>query len=198
MKQLIKILLITLLPFMVGCGWSEKNHQVSAPYTLSGSGNTENVPVKWDTGYRKVPGHYNEAGKWIPQQYVKDSVQPSLWENRAIKYVDVSPGRESVFKAAKGTGWYWQIGLGILIIIGTVIYAIKKVKKEAGGFDRGEGTGFTRSIAIGIIIGLVVILVNPISKSGNNNKRIRQDQYEQIIKTDPNLIKFFDSTRIVN
>ncbi len=187
-------LLVAMIAILTSCGWSEKNHQVTKPYTLVND--VELVPVKWDTGFRKVPGHYDAEGKWVPQQYVKDSVQPSQFETRLKLYVDVTPSTESVWKAANSTGWGWQWKFGVLIIIATFLVGVSVIKKNGGLFTKGGAIAFTRVFALGLILGLGFILYNPVNKSGNNQKRVTYEYYKEKIKTDPNLIQFFDSIEV--
>lgn len=186
--KLKHFLFIALVAMLTSCGWSGKKHGVSNPYTKTLD--YETVVTKWDTGYREVAGHYDASGKWIPKQFVKDSLRPAKQENVLIKYVDVSPSRESVFKAAKATGWSWQWPLGAVIIvlsISALFYFGPKMR------TRGSNVMIVRGAGLGIILGMILIVVNPGNKSGNNSKSIRLDKYQEIIKTDPNLIQFFDS-----
>lgn len=199
--KLTNILVLAVIVLLTSCGWSEKNHQVSKPYTLSGD--FEVVVTKWDTGYRKVAGHKDSAtGKWVPMHYVKDSLQPAEFKNQLKQYVDVTPSNSSVWAAAKATGWEWQWKVGavfIVLALGFLVYLAYPRKTKDG--IKLEGTYALRGSAIAlitvpallIVIGLVFILGNPVNKSGNNQKRITKEQYDNIIKTDPNLIQFFDS-----
>lgn len=189
MKQLLA--LITIILVLSSCGWSEKNHQVSKPYTRTND--VERIPVKFDTGYREVAGHYDASGKWIPKHYVKDTIRPVLFETVHVLYVDVTPSRESVFKSAEATGWKTQIYLGVGLFMFVIIVAIYITKKNGEGFGNGETKWLTRFVLIGVASSLALILLNPINKSGNNKKTIRYDRYQEIIKTDPNLIQFYDS-----
>lgn len=195
------ILVLVAVILLTSCGWSEKNHQVSKPYTLSGD--FEVVVTKWDTGYRKVAGHKDTlTGKWVPMHYVKDSLQPSEFKNQLKQYVDVTPSNTSVWAAAKATGWEWQWKIGavfIVLALGFLVYLAQpkvvngKLELEGTYGLRGEAIRLITIPALLLIIGLMFILGNPVNKSGNNQKRITKEQYDNIIKTDPNLIQFFDS-----
>ena len=117
-KNVIYALFITVL--LSACGWSGKNHTVSKPYSLVNDDTI--VAVKWDTGYRKVPGHKDaKTGKWVPMQYVKDSVQPSEFKRVPHLYVDVNPSRESVWKSANQDGWRWQWKLGVFFLAAAAV-----------------------------------------------------------------------------
>jgi hypothetical protein len=202
-KNLLYVLVASIMLASCGgsLGWSEKNHQVSKPFSLSGDNIL--VPSKWDTGYRKVPGHKDPTtGKWIPMQYKKDSVQPSEFKLVPREYVLVTPSKESVLKAANATGWEWQSKVGVFFLFITfillVVYAKpyinrKKLTFEGTYTSGGQAVWMMRVAALTAIIGLLFITSNPVNKSGNNQKRITKEQYDNIIKTDPNLIKFFDS-----
>lgn len=202
-KNLLYVLVASIMLASCGgsLGWSEKDHQVSKPFSLSG----DNVLVatKWDTGYRKVPAHVDPAtGKFIPQQYVKDSLQPSKFELVPREYVLVTPSKESVIKAANATGWGWQWKVGAFFLFAALVLLIayakpyinrKKLTLEGTYTSGGQAVWMMRVAALTVIVGLLFITSNPINKSGNNQKRITKEQYDNIIKTDPNLIKFFDS-----
>jgi hypothetical protein len=176
---------------LTSCGWSEKNHQVSKPYTRTND--VERVAVKFDTGYREVKGHYDASGKWVPKQYVRDTVRAVEFATVPILYVDVMPSRESVFKAAEATGWEKQLWIAVFLFLGVVGVAIYVTTKNGGAFGKGEASWITKFVALGIIAALAIGLLNPINKSGNNTKTIKYKEYQEIIKNDPNLIQFFDS-----
>jgi hypothetical protein len=188
-KNLITVSLTALL--LTSCGWSEKNHQVSKPYTRTND--VERVAVKFDTGYREVKGHYDASGKWVPKQYARDTVRATEFATVSIEYVDVTPSRESVYKAAEATGWEKQLWIAVFLFLGVVGVAIYVINKNGGYFGKGEASWLTKFVALGIIVSLAIGLLNPINKSGNNTKTIRYDRYKELIKTDPNLIQFFDS-----
>jgi len=192
---------VTLIVLLTSCGWSEKSHQVSKPFSLSGDNVL--VPSKWDTGYRKVPAHVDPStGKFVPQQYVKDSIQPSEFKLVPKEYVLVTPSKESVWKAANATGWGWQWKVGAFFLFIALVLLIayakpyinrKKLTFEGTYTSGGQAVWMMRVVALSLIIGLLFITSNPVNKSGNNEKRITKEQYDSIIKTDPNLIRFFDS-----
>lgn len=198
-KNTLYALLVTML--LTACGWSEKNHQVSKPFSLSGDSML--VVSKYDTGYRKVPAHVDPmTGKFVPQQYIKDSVQPSQFKKVARQYVLVTPSTESVWKAANATGWGWQWKVGVFFLFIALVLLIayakpyinrKKLTFEGTYTSGGQAVWMMRVAALTVIVGLLFITTNPVNKSGNNEKRITKEQYDIMIKTDPNLIKFFDS-----
>lgn len=176
MKTLIKILLITLIPFMVGCGWSEKQHQVLED-NVTFADSTEKV--------YESDSFYTRDAKGLPIRIWKDSVR---YKNQPIVFVKVRPSRESVKQSFVGANRGILIGIGIVLILLGGVYFWYKSKN---GDDSKGAVATTRPTLVLVIVGLALIIVPFANRTGNNDVFIKKSTYQELIKTDPNLIEYF-------
>lgn len=180
------IFFFCIILFMSSCWKSEK---ATPPRELpSRVGFVERVPVKYDTGYREVKGHY-ENGKWIPKHFVKDSLMVSEWATVPIKEYEVVPNGKQVMKYANLTGYQNQALLGGLVIFVVVIIIIA----SAGYYTKGSATLLVYGLAILLGIAAALLTLNPANIATNNAKTLTEKQLKHYESVDKDLNYFWDS-----
>jgi hypothetical protein len=180
------IFLFSIVLFLSSC-W--KNDKATPPRELpSRVGFVERVPVKWDTGYREVKGHY-ENGKWIPKHFVKDSVMVSEWATVPIKEFEVVPNGKQVMKYANLSGYQNQALIsGVIIFIVVIVIIV-----SAGYYTKGSATLLVYGLAILLGIAAALLTLNPANIASNNANTITEKQLKHYESVDQDLNYFWDS-----